>query len=30
MPASLKAALEKARNVPVDIDPVTSFGDRVE
>jgi hypothetical protein len=30
MPASLKEALEKARNVPVDIDPVTSFGDRVE
>ncbi len=29
MPATLKAALDKARSVPVDIDPVTSFGDVV-
>jgi len=30
MPAELKAALEKANDVPVDIDPVFSFADRVE
>jgi hypothetical protein len=29
MPATLRAALAKARSVPVDIDPVTSFGDEV-
>jgi hypothetical protein len=29
MPATLKAALAKATSVPVDLDPVTSFGDRV-
>jgi len=29
MPATLKAALSKATNVPVDLEPVTSFGDRV-
>jgi hypothetical protein len=29
MPATLKAALAKASSVPVDIDPVTSFGDVV-
>jgi hypothetical protein len=29
MPATLKAALAKATNVPVDLEPVTSFGDRV-
>ena len=30
MPASLKAALDKTHNIPVDIDPVQSLGDRVE
>ena len=30
MPAELKAALDKANDVPVDIDPVFSFPDRVE
>lgn len=30
MPGTLKAALEKAGSVPVDIDPVTPFGDRVK
>ena len=29
MPATLKAALARATNVPVDLDPVTSFGNRV-
>ena len=29
MPATLKAALAKASSVPVDFDPVTSFGDEV-
>lgn len=29
MPANLKAALAKATSVPVDLDPVTSFGDRI-
>ena len=29
MPASLKAALAKAGSVPVDLDPVTAFGDEV-
>jgi hypothetical protein len=29
MPAALKAALAKATSVPVDLDPVTSFGDKV-
>ncbi len=29
MPPTLKAALDKARSVPIDIDPVTSFGDVV-
>jgi len=29
MPAALKASLAKATNVPVDLDPYTSFGDRV-
>jgi hypothetical protein len=29
MPAALRAALAKATNVPVDLEPVTSFGDRV-
>jgi hypothetical protein len=27
MPATLKSALDKANSVPVDVDPVTSFGD---
>jgi hypothetical protein len=27
MPAQLKAALDKTGSVPVDVDPVTSFGD---
>jgi hypothetical protein len=30
MPAELKAALDKANDVPVDIDPIFSFPDRVE
>lgn len=29
MPAALKAAMAKTGSVPVDIDPVTSFGDEV-
>ena len=29
MPAQLKAALDKTTSVPVDIDPITSFGDDV-
>jgi hypothetical protein len=29
MPADLKAALDKTTSVPVDIDPITSFGDNV-
>jgi hypothetical protein len=29
MPAELKAALDKTSSVPVDIDPITSFGDDV-
>ena len=29
MPATLKAALSKATSVPVDLDPITSFGDRI-
>jgi hypothetical protein len=29
MPATLKTALSKATSVPVDLEPVTSFGDRV-
>jgi hypothetical protein len=29
IPAALKASLAKATGVPVDLDPVTSFGDRV-
>ena len=29
MPATLKSALAKATSVPVDLEPVTSFGDRV-
>jgi hypothetical protein len=29
MPAELKAALDKTTSVPVDIDPITSFGDNV-
>lgn len=29
MPAALKASLANASSVPVDLDPVTSFGDRV-
>jgi hypothetical protein len=29
MPAALKAALDMTSNVPVDIDPITSFGDNV-
>jgi len=30
MPADLSAALAKAGKVPVDVDPVTSFGDEVK
>jgi hypothetical protein len=30
MPADLKSALEKTNDVPVDVDPVFSFADRVE
>jgi hypothetical protein len=30
MPVTLKAALDKARGVPVDFDPVGSFGDEVK
>jgi hypothetical protein len=30
MPADLKAALDKTGSVPVDIDPITSFGDDVK
>ncbi len=30
MPADLKAALDKTTSVPVDIDPITSFGDDVK
>jgi hypothetical protein len=30
MPAQLKAALDKTSTVPVDIDPITSFGDEVK
>lgn len=30
MPADLKAALAKTGSVPVDVDPVTSFGERVK
>jgi len=30
MPAELKTALDKANDVPVDIDPIFSFPDRVE
>jgi hypothetical protein len=29
MPAALKAALDKTTSVPVDIDPITSFGETV-
>jgi hypothetical protein len=29
MPATLKAALDKTTSVPVDIDPITSFGENV-
>jgi hypothetical protein len=29
MPADLKAALDKTGSVPVDVDPVTSFGETV-
>ena len=29
MPATLKASLARATSVPVDLEPVTSFGDRV-
>jgi hypothetical protein len=30
MPAELKTALDKANDVPVDLDPIFSFPDRVE
>jgi hypothetical protein len=30
MPASLKAALAKTSSVPVDIDPVSAFADRIQ
>ena len=30
MPAQLKAALDKTTSVPVDIDPITSFGEAVK
>jgi hypothetical protein len=30
MPADLKAALAKTGSVPVDVDPITSFGDEVK
>jgi hypothetical protein len=30
MPATLKAALDKTGSVPLDIDPITSFGDEVK
>lgn len=30
MPAELKSALEKAKDVPVDIDPVSAFGEQVQ
>lgn len=30
MPAELKAALSKTGSVPVDVDPITAFGDAVK
>jgi hypothetical protein len=29
MPANLKAALDKTTSVPVDVDPITAFGENV-
>jgi len=29
MPPALKAALDKTSSVPVDIDPITAFGENV-
>jgi hypothetical protein len=29
MPADLKAALDKTTSVPVDVDPITAFGETV-